>query len=152
VTPAEREERDKFLRRAVGSLMSRGRPICAETGWRMSDLWSTIGSVGGDDSVGLEFIAYYEAPRTRWRAEMSFWVVEVGGYPDDPEEVRYAVEECSEVWEEIDGDQEGLETSYEGGSYLSYPTIEAAEAEARRMAERDISFALFNPRTTEVTR
>jgi hypothetical protein len=127
-------------------------PIDERTGWQRVAVWSG-GESTGDYTVGEEITAYYEIPGTNWRAEITYYVVASGrdnegtwrdimpGEAHDHDDVEYAVDERSEIWYERDGEQTHHEVNYEGGSYLSYQTVEEADAEARRMALIDWSHA-----------
>jgi hypothetical protein len=133
------------------------KPVHPETGWRLASVWNEQQTTG-DYTVGDELIAYYEAPGTPYTAELTFYVTATGEIDgewtaeidlidlDSAEGVRYAVDERYEFYDEPPAGSNGpRETSYEGGSYCSYPTLEEADAEARRMAMRDISWSFAHP-------
>jgi hypothetical protein len=122
-----------------------------ETGWRLDSVWSDQQTTG-DYTVGQEFIAYYSAPGHPYLAELTYYVTgevfdpEADGWtplvageaPPEDAEVRYAWEERFEFFS-------STETSYEGGSYQFFPTIEAANEDARRVALRDVSWTFAHP-------
>lgn len=122
----------------------RGKQEICENGWQNVAIWDGQQTTG-DYTVGEEYCAYYELAGTDWRAEITFWAtaqgsdgkkwedLEYGFDPEDYEEVRYAVDERSEIFTAEEGDQGNLETEYGEGSYLFYDTVEAAEKEALRL-------------------
>lgn len=127
-------------------------PVCDRTGWQRVAVWDG-GQTTGDYTVGDEITASYELVGTNWRADVTYYVVANGrdaegkwceilyGEEDEHAEAEFAVEERTEIWYERDGEQDHYESMFEGGSYLSYPTVEQANAEARRMAAIDWAHA-----------
>lgn len=117
----------------------RGVQETGENGWRSASVWRNFGYTGRDDSKGAEYISYYEMVGSKWQCEIEYIVVEDEDAEEDNPH-RYGVDEHFMVFREVDGDQEDMESSYDGGSYLSYATVEEAEKEARRMAMNDIAW------------
>ena len=127
----------------------------ADNGWQRVSVWQG-GQTTGDYTVGEEFTAYYELTGTDWRAEHTYWITAQGerdgrtweleyGEDADAENVRYAVDERTEIFREADGDQLDLETTYGDGSYLFYPTVQKANAEGERLALMNFAWD-FGPR------
>lgn len=128
-----------------------------ETGWRLAAVWSG-GQTTGGYTVGEEFTAYYEAPGTPYTVELTFYTVgqvadeetetdwrelEAGDEPLPGEVARYAWNERMEFYNEPPAEAGGpIAESYEGGSYGFFHSIKAADEDAKRMALRDISYAL----------
>lgn len=143
------------------------RPTDPNNGWRQVSVW-TGNTTTGDYTVGEEVTAYYELVGTAWRAEHTCYVT-ARGYIDGEwkdlevddlpiaDGIQYAVEERFECWYEHEGEQLDHEHDYEGGSYLSYDTLDGANAEAIRMAKRDTAFCfaprdLFDGKTAELAK
>lgn len=141
------------------------KPVHPETGWRLASVWSGQQTTG-DYTVGDELIAYYEAPGTPYTAEITYFVTGFaeneetgeredcepgdrfvsGGDYEDGWTARFGVDERFEFFNSPESRELCPdETSYEGGSYFDYETIKEANAEARRMALRDQSFAFAHP-------
>jgi len=109
------------------------QPVCEANGWQNVSVWSG-GQTTGDDTIGEEYTSYYQLVGTRWRAEVTFYTVVSPRGCDWETAEEYAVDARTEIFQEADGEQEDLDSDYEGGSYLSYDSIEAAEKEGLRMA------------------
>lgn len=130
-----------------------GKP--GENGWRLVSVWDGQETTG-DYTVGDELIAYYDAPGFPFTAELTFYVTGQFAPASDPEDwqelsagetvasdeiARYAVDERYEFFHSPESRENGPdEEDYDAGSYLSYETLAGANADARRLALRDVAW------------
>lgn len=118
-------------------------PTDPQTGTRRLDLWheSATGGQWGDMARGYGYSATYLSDDEHGCAE-------VGVYPVEYEDGTYGVEGTTTIGRAVQGDgvwypDDSADISYEGGSMLTFRTLEDAQAEADRLGQIDQSHALY---------